>query len=56
MEKQSNDHEIVDFIVGRFKKYTGMDKPNKKKKKPGRLPHQKGKLEFDAEEYVEGMW
>jgi len=56
LAKQPNEHEIVDFMVDRFKKFTGLgsDAKNKKKRKnrPGHLA--KNPLEVDAEEYVEG--
>ena len=58
LSKQPNEHEIVDFIVDRFKTYTGMKSAagDKKKKNKGRLSDdtRKAKLEFEADQYVEG--
>ena len=54
LSKQPNEHEIVDFVVGRFKKFAGLDSEEEKKKRKKNRHQHKNPLEADAEQYVEG--
>ena len=51
INKQSNDYEIVDFVMDRFKLYTGLGHVGSKKKKKGIF------IPNDPQDpaYIEGM-
>ena len=50
---QSNEYEIVDFIMNRFKAYMGIGQAKRSKKLKNIVNK---KLEFDPDEYIEGLW
>ena len=51
LSKQSNDYEIVDIMVDRFKRLTGLGS-RKKKAEAAPVVHLS---EFDPVDYIEGM-
>ena len=50
LSKQSNDYEIVDFMIERFKRVTGIGQPKKKRATPVQQLQ-----EADPDEYISGL-
>ena len=50
ISKQSNDYEVVDYMVDKFKAYTGMGQPKGRRKPPPRS----NIMGYNPNEYVDG--